>query len=354
MRHPIGSVLCVGSLVMAGLDLVASGLGMTAVAQAQQTVPTSTASAPNVAANRQGEPVRGGQPAAPGQPSWYPLSKEHETYLNGILKYWEYQASQVQRYRCKFTRWEYDPVVLPRHPEIAAVIGQGNIQYQSPDKGKFQIEKLWDISVHQQGEVREPIIKEGKEQYVERKEVLDEHWVCDGKSVFQFDGRNKQLIRRPLPIEMQGKQIADGPLPFLFGAKADALLERYWIHVLPPPRKGIFWLEAVPKRRTEAADFRAIHVIIDEEDFLPQGLVLFDRAGGRTTYEFRDREKNWNMLPQWVNPWKELFYAPKAPAGWKEVEEPIQEMPMGPAAPAAGTPAPPTAFRPAPRGSATR
>lgn len=296
----------------------------------------------NGAAAAQGRrPANGAGPQAaadanrvPGQPEWYPLPREHEVYLDKILKYWEWQASQVQRYRSNFIRWEYDPIVLPQDPDVAATVAEGNIQYQAPDKGKFQVEKLWDVAVQQQGNTRIPKIKDGKPEYVGRQEVLDDHWVCDGTSIFQFDGRNKQIIKRPLPPEIQGKQISEGPLPFLFGAKAETLRQRYWIHVLPPPREGAFYLEAVPKRQQEAADYRAVHVVIDEAEFLPQAILLFDRAGGRTTYEFKNREKNWNMLPQFITPWRELFFEPKPPAGWKLVEEPVQGGPPAVAAPA--------------------
>src|SRR5262245_5601127 len=46
----------------------------------------------------------------PGQPEWFPLTAEHEKYLNTILKYWEFEASKVQRFKCTFDRWEYEPV----------------------------------------------------------------------------------------------------------------------------------------------------------------------------------------------------------------------------------------------------
>lgn len=276
----------------------------------------------------------------PGQPEWFPLTPEHEKYLNDILKYWEFQATQVQRFRCKFWRWEYDPVTLPRHPDVATTTGQGVIQYAAPDKGLFHVERLWDVAVQQQGNVAVPAMKDGKPQFVERKEVVDDHWVCDGKSLFQYDGRNKQIIQRQLPGGMQGQQIADGPLPFLFGAKRETMMQRYWIRVLPPQKPGRFYLEAIPKRREEAADYKAIHVVIDEKEFLPEALLLFDRAGGHTTYEFQAREKNWNLLPEKLNPWHQQFFAPKPPDGWKLVQEPFQADPaVAPPPTAASSPA---------------
>ena len=79
----------------------------------------------------------------------------------------------------------------------------------------------------------------------------------------------------------------------------------------------------------------AIQVVIDEKEFLPTDLILYDRVGGKTRYEFANREKNWNLLPEYINPFHQQFFAPKAPAGWKEVHEPFRPDPP-PAA--AGTP----------------
>ena len=59
-----------------------------------------------------------------------------------------------------------------------------------------------------------------------------------------------------LPPELQGKAIVDGPLPFLFGAKAETIKARYWIRVLPETGNGKFWLEAVPKSRQDVQNFK--------------------------------------------------------------------------------------------------
>ena len=283
-----------------------------------------------------------------GQPSWHPLPLDQDKYLMEILNYWEFQATQVQRYRCKFWRHEYDPIKLPHDPDIAAIASQGTIQYAAPDKGLFHVEKVWDAAMDTQKvtdpqtgverQVSRPAVKDGKQQWVQRAEVFDEHWICDGKSIFEMNGRNKQIIERRLPAEMQGKQITQGPLPFLFGAKAATMREQYWIRVtLPPPKPGKFMLEAIPKRQAEAADFKEIRIVIDEKEFLPEALLLFHRGGGRSNYEFQEREKNWNILPEKLNPFHQQFFAPKPPTGWKMVLEPFEPAP-------AANPAPPAAI----------
>ena len=96
------------------------------------------------------------------------------------------------------------------------------------------------------------------------------------KSIFEFEGRKKQLIQRELPPEMPGKQIVEGPLPFLLEREPndEGELDRA---ILPPPMKRCH-VEAEPKTREDAANFKKVRIIISEnEDFLPEGLVLFHR-----------------------------------------------------------------------------
>ena len=62
--------------------------------------------------------------------------------------------------------------------------------------------------------------------WVKQENAIGEHWVCDGTSIYEYRTEQKQLVERPIPKEMQGKAIVDGPLPFLFGAEAAKLKQR--------------------------------------------------------------------------------------------------------------------------------
>ena len=66
--------------------------------------------------------------------------------------------------------------------------------------------------------------------YVEKKDLdFGEYWVCDGGAIYQFDSRTKTVTETQLPPELRGKAIGEGPLPFMFGAKAATMKQRYWI-----------------------------------------------------------------------------------------------------------------------------
>lgn len=276
-------------------------------------------------------PNQGGGQAAPGAqavglkaPSWYPLPEGRAEYLDKILLYWEQESEKIERYQCKFKRWEYDPVFGPKPGpdgvDIPKSYSEGELHYKKPDKGNFHV-KLSKVYVAPK--------EGGKATYEKQADEMNEHWVCDGMSVFEFDGRKKQLIERPLPPEMQGKSIADGPLPFLFGAKAETIKQRYWMRVITPEgAKNEYWLEAQPKSRHDAANFKLVQVIIDEADFLPKQLTVFapnydPRTNpAKTSYRFDERKVNWNETLAWLaEPFKRAFDKPVAPFGWTKVVE---------------------------------
>lgn len=266
-------------------------------------------------------PVRtAAQPGPQGrsamQPSWVPLPEKHAEYVDQILAYWEYKSSQIERFRCTFKRWEYDPVFGPR--ETFYRYSEGQIKYAKPDKGLFQAEKVLTYQA--------PTEADEKPRYVESPQTHGEHWLCDGESVYELDHQRKQLIETQLPPDMRGNAIRNGPLPFLFGAKKETIKQRYWVRVITPSDvKGEYWLEAYPKTREDGANFKMVHIILDEKDYLPKGLVLFDRSfipgrhPARTTFSFEQRETNWNVLAQQLNIFYREFYEPKVPRDWERV-----------------------------------
>jgi TIGR03009 family protein len=255
-------------------------------------------------------------PASAQAPSWFPLAPEHEKYLDQVLNYWEHQTSKIKRLRCRFKRWEYDTNWVG-DPEVAKTYAIGDVKYAAPDKGLFRVEKSFQVVL--------PLTPGADPQYTPRDDLLNEHWICDGTSIFEFDGHNKQLVQRELPPEMRGQQIVRGPLPFLFGAKADTIKQRYWIRPLEPPRKDVYRLEAVPKLREDAADAKKLEIFINANDFLPEGIVLYHRNDAKTTFGFEQREVNWNDLIDKLNLFHREFFQPKTPAGWKKVVQKYQD-----------------------------
>lgn len=280
----------------------------------------------------QGQPVR--QPTYQPRPQranapFPALSPEEQRHLQEILSYWERRSNEIERYRSQFQRWEYDSVYGPTDQNVYKTYAEGSLEYASPDKGLYHVQKLLFFTPP-------PANKPGERpQYLERKSnngevVQGDHWVCDGQAVYQFKHATKQLLVNTLPPDMQGKSITNGPLPFMFGAKAAEIQERYWMRVITPrevANKKEWWLEAWPKRPDDAANFQRVWIIIDGEEFLPKSLQIFDRAYNersgnfsRTVFVFKNREVNWNDIADKLLVWKNRF-RPKVPAGWVQVDE---------------------------------
>jgi len=249
-------------------------------------------------------------------PQPFQLSPQETDFCDRVLQYWEQRSSAITRYRCKFKRWEYDHVFGPKgQPNTARTISYGQVKYEADDKGMFKVDKMTHY--------------EGPEKYVERAGEYGEHWICDGARIYEFDAKNKQLKEEELPPEMRGKAIADGPLPFLFGAKADTLKNRYWIRVMPPRDPNTvpdqYFIQAYPKTQQDAVNFEMVEVIFDSKQFLPVAMQVYHRGYdgranySRTAYTFSDRVTNEKFSLEDLNLFRRAFYNPSTPFGWKRI-----------------------------------
>ena len=160
--------------------------------------------------------------AAPAAARPFTLTAQEEAQLDRTLQAWEKKSKEIDTFDCSFKRWEYDPI-FPKpnsNPNAPVNIDLGILKYKSPDKGVFRV-------LNTEG-------PDGKPAAIEDDRA--DHWICDGKSVFQYIPKQKKLVEHKLPPEMQGKAIVDGPLPFLFGAEA-----KNCAAVFSPSRNNAAW-----------------------------------------------------------------------------------------------------------------
>jgi TIGR03009 family protein len=302
----------------------------TAQNPAQGPVPTG-----NVVAPQPGAATSAPAPVVPHAP--FVLTEAQEKLLDNILIKWEKESAKVKTFVCKFTRYDVDPTFGPAEFNYTTSQSTGEIVYSAPDHGEYEIGKCekWD---------------KAKKSYVIDDQGI-EHWMCDGTSIYEWDHRAKQLKVTPLPAQFKGKAIADGPLPFVFGAKAEELKRRYWMRDVTPQDKisKQIWLETHPKFQQDAANFQRATVVLDEKTFLPTALKLILPGIAAAP----DKETAYTALafeaPSINNPLNKLlgkFSPPKVlPFGWKWVDnQPAAAPPIQAQAPAA----PAQAQRPAP------
>lgn len=248
--------------------------------------------------------------ASAQQPQGFQLTAIEQAFLDQVLRQWEEQSGKIDTFNCDFTQFVYDPVFGPGNDEsgqpIAKSEGYGAVSYQKPDKGSFHVKELltWDAA---------------QKKRVANSNLIGEHWVCDGESVYEFRSKEKQLVVTPIPPQMQGQNIADGPLPFLFGAKANALKERYWLRVDPRAPEGSIWLAAMPKRQQDAANYKLVELMLDSSKMLPSAMRVTAPDSSQTTYTFKLSEASINSRVAAF--WNTLFQAPRTPIGWTKVVE---------------------------------
>ncbi len=232
------------------------------------------------------------------------LTPQQQHDVDQVLLRWEAESEKIRTFTCTFDRLEYDPVFMKGGDTTAVTVSKGQVRYARPDKGLFRITQV------QRFDPKTGTYKVSDEP--------DEHWVCDGKAVYEFNTVKRQLIVRPLPPEYQGQAIADGPLPYLFNAKADKLKQRYFIRISEATEAQIK-LEVFPRWQQDAANYRKIDLLLDRSRFLPFAVQVFlPNQKNRVVYVFQIADAKVN------DPIERLlgvFKPPRAPLGWKRVVE---------------------------------
>ena len=197
-------------------------------------------------------------------PAPFTVTPQQQEELDKLLTEWEAASGKVDLFSCSILRMEYDSTF--GGPDKLRTVSHGNLEYKSPDKGLFQL-------ISSQEYRQDPATHRWELKDIEPQE----YWTCDGKSTYQVDSKQKLVIEDPIPPSMQGKSITDGPLPFVFGAKADALKKRYYMRTITPPAEANtrVWLEAFPKSQRDAANFAWVELILTKDTKLPVALQIY-------------------------------------------------------------------------------
>lgn len=221
----------------------------------------------------QGSAPVGNSSAAPAAeqllPAPFTLTPPEQANLDQLLKDWETASGSIKTFRCEFTRMEYDPALVGGNPNQPSAVSKGELKYATPDKGMFRVKEQTNYSP-------DPT-KPG--QFIATSVNPTEWWTCDGKSMYEVrDQPQKLVVETPLPLEMQGKAITDGPLPFVFGAKSAVIKNRYYMRVITPQantQKEV-WLEAFPRQEKDAANFSRVTLILDKTNLQPTAIQIFN------------------------------------------------------------------------------
>jgi TIGR03009 family protein len=197
-----------------------------------------------------------------------------------VLKDWEVESAKVKRLTGAFRRFTYDDTFeFDKRAE-------GSFVYEAPDKGNYEVRGAPPAK----GE--ESRKKNAKGQPYEIVADKPERWVCTGQEVIRIDEEKRTYEKVAIPEDERGQNIIDGPLPFLFGMKADQAVRRYKMELLQHTEAEI-WLDVEPRTARDAANWKRAKVIIDATAFLPKAVQMLDPTGNKTTvHTFSDLEVN--------------------------------------------------------------
>jgi TIGR03009 family protein len=261
-------------------------------------------------APQQQPPQRVASVAAPQQQP-APLSPEQQAALDQLLAAWETRNAAVRPGSCGFRKWEYNAwsPAEANGERLAFAESSGELKYAAPDKGLFRVKETKQWSPENR-------------RYEVRGSDTGEHWVCNGESIYEFRHTERQLRETKLPPDMRGMAISDGPLPFVFGAKAETLKKRYWMRIVTPPDvRNQIWLEALPKHQADAANFSKVELILQARELMPFAIQIFKPAGqDRDVYQF---DPNTNLIDKGLDMIRD-FAKPMTPFGYKYVLEDLQ------------------------------
>jgi TIGR03009 family protein len=263
------------------------------------------------------------QVRSPVQPEWWPLPTDQAEHVSQLLDYWQNSSDHIRQCTCEFTRWDYDPAYCNyRDPQTQALaafaVWRGELRFASPDKAVFETTELWKFKL------------DGDKPDMEKNidENLKLKWVCDGECIYDYNFVTKVLTDIRIPEEFRGEGLVNSPLPFLFGANRETLLNRFWIRpITPPEAKEEYWLQVIPKRLEDARTYSRVEIIIARQDFLPKSMIIFSANYDPKTepvsqaYVFENRKINGQLAA--LQDFLRVFVKPKLPMGWSRVEQKV-------------------------------
>ena len=201
--------------------------------------------------------------------------------MEEILLAWSQASKGIKKLEGKHHRYVYDKVF---EVEKRAV---GLFYFEDPDHGRIDIlpRKIPKQAVSRR------LNKNHRPYTLQPDKPV--RWISDGKQIMQINDVQKVVNVYPIPPESRGRNIMNGPLPFLFGMPPKQAKRRYELKLLKETDTKI-WLHVKPRLRMDAANWQEAKVILDKNNrYLPTAVQLIDPSGNKeTVYTFSDLKVN--------------------------------------------------------------
>lgn len=197
--------------------------------------------------------------------------------LEAILKEWEQRSAQIKSLKGKHTRAVFNLVFEVEKRS------EGRFFLETPDKGRID---LTGVEI-KKNTVSERTGKSGNPFRVESDR--SEKWICNGEEILMVNDEDKSYDIAPLPKELRGTNIVKGPLPFLFGIKADDAKRRFRLSLSDNNPKPLLQhaILVVPLLAEDQQNYKVAKIFLDKKTFLPRSVMLLDPTGNlQTSFDF--------------------------------------------------------------------
>ncbi len=211
--------------------------------------------------------------------------------LEDLLVAWARDSASVLRLEGEHLRRVYDTVF-----EVEK-ISEGKFFFEFPDKGRIDVTptEVTDAMRQLRAKDLKKVQLKKNGQPFDLESDKEEKWICDGRQVLSIDETVKVAQVLQLPPDLQGTNIMDSPLPFLFGMPPDKAKRRFALSFSRPfvPSSGFAQITALPRTPQDAQSWSKAEVILDLKTFLPTAVKLTDPPGTKiTVFSFKNMKKN--------------------------------------------------------------
>ena len=297
-------------------DVKAPPAAATQPRPATQTAPTGKAPPSNQAPSKQ-VPVTqtSAQQRGPAPANANPRVEEPpiSPALEKILRDWEAKSSQIKSLNGEHKRTVYNRVFEEERR------ASGKFFLKTPDMGRIDI-------VGTKPKKDEKSLRIGASGHPFRiQEDQAEKWICTGQEVVIVNEADKSFEVIPLPEEMQGENIINSPLPFLFGMKAADAKRRFQMELKQDTKESAV-LVVFPRLPSDQNNYSEAWIILDKVNYLPTAVKMFDPTGNlETVYKFESVKIN-ERTGFGIFQEKDPFHPPLKALGYKLALHPSEEL----------------------------
>jgi TIGR03009 family protein len=140
-----------------------------------------------------------------------------------------------------------------------------------------------------------------------------ERFICSSQFIYQFVPSERVIRVYPAPkVGPHGGIAEDSSIAFLFGMKATAAKERYTLSLFKEDKSYVY-VDVIPKRDIDKADFQKARIVLNRDTFLPRMLWFEHPNAGQVIWDIP-------TIQSGVPLQKSTFAMPLTPRDWKMVQ----------------------------------